>query len=190
MAFTADYDVLFDRLDEELRIAVEATPDLFAKIIASVCSRIPVLTKSGTAAGLGRLIESAAWTDSALAVVELELPMWKVRRLVYESGEWFCSLSRQPNLPVEFDDSVDACHDVLALAILRAFVEARRRTSFGHQTSGNAYHGSFRPRQLAQSVATTLPEPAPGFTRCLRSYTAFMRKAAAPSRIHMWPSAN
>jgi hypothetical protein len=145
MAFTADYDVLFDRLDEELRIAVEPTPDLFAKIIASVCSRIPVLTKSGVAAGLGRLIESAAWTDSALAVVELELPMWKVRRLAYESGEWFCSLSRQPNLPVEFDDSADASHAVFVLAILRAFIEARRRTSVGHQTTATVPRLSSAP---------------------------------------------
>jgi hypothetical protein len=149
MAFTADYDVFFDRLDEELRIAVEPAPDLFAKVVASVCSRIPVLTKSGTVAGLGRLIESAAWTDSALAVIELELPTWKVRRLFYESGEWFCSLSRQPNLPVEFDDSVDACHAVLALAILRAFVEARRKISFGRQTTSLTRQTTSRARQFS-----------------------------------------
>ncbi len=61
--------------------------------------------------------------------------MWKVRRLVYEDGEWFCSLSQQPNLPLELDDSVDASHDVLALAILRAFVEARRKTSLIRQAT-------------------------------------------------------
>jgi hypothetical protein len=121
MAFAADQEVLFDRLDDELRSASQPTPELFAKVIASVCTRIPVLASSGKTIGIGRLIESGAWTDSALALVEFELPMWKVRRLVYEDGEWFCSLSQQPNLPLELDDGVDASHDVLALAILRAF---------------------------------------------------------------------
>src|SRR5271169_303681 len=135
MACTADYEVLADRLDDELRAAVRPSADLFAKIIASVCSRIAILTKSGKATGIDLLIETSAWTDSALALVELELPMWKVRRLIYESGEWFCSLSQQPNLPAELDDSVDTSHAVLALAILRAFVEVRRRSGLGRQTA-------------------------------------------------------
>jgi hypothetical protein len=135
MAFAADYEVLFDRLDEELRFARRPAPDLFAKIVVSVCTRIPVLAQSGKTAGIERLIESGAWTDSALALVELELPMWKLRRLAYEGGEWFCALSRQPNLPLDLDDGVDASHDVLALAILRAFVEVRRKTSLAGQST-------------------------------------------------------
>jgi hypothetical protein len=52
-----------------------------------------------------------------------------VRRLVREDGEWFCSLTRQPNVPVALDDSADASHQALPLAILGAFLEARRRMS-------------------------------------------------------------
>jgi len=37
------------------------------------------------------LIESEAWTEAALALVELELPLWKLRRLVHEEGIWLCS---------------------------------------------------------------------------------------------------
>jgi hypothetical protein len=59
-------------------------------------------------------------------LIELELPAWKLRRLVRESGEWICSPSRQPNLPAAFDDTVDAVHEVLPLAILLAFLQARR----------------------------------------------------------------
>jgi hypothetical protein len=128
MTFAADYVVLLDRLDEELQAAPEAARGVFAKIIGSACSRIPVLSKSGKTARIERLIESGAWTDAAMALVESEMPGWKVRRLVYENGEWFCSLSRQPNMPVDLDDSADAAHQVLPLAILRAFVEARRRS--------------------------------------------------------------
>ena len=126
MAFTADYAVLLDRLEDEIQAAPEAARAMFAKIIGSACSRIPVLSKSGKTARIERLIESGAWTDAALALIESEIPSWKLRRLVYENGEWFCSLSRQPNMPADIDDSVDAAHHILPLAILRAFVEARR----------------------------------------------------------------
>jgi hypothetical protein len=126
MAFAADHAVLLDRLDDELQAAPEAERAVFAKIIGSACSRIPVLSKSGKTARIERLIESGAWTDAALALIESEIPSWKLRRLVYENGDWFCSLSRQPNMPADLDDSVDAAHHILPLAILRAFVEARR----------------------------------------------------------------
>jgi hypothetical protein len=127
MAFTADYEVLIDRLDDELRLAPHPAADLFAKIIGSICTRIPLLGKTGKTDPIGRMIEAGAWADAALAVVALELPLWKLRRLVYESGEWVCSLSRQPSLPFELDDVVGGRHEKLPLAILRAFIEARHR---------------------------------------------------------------
>jgi hypothetical protein len=135
MAFGADQAVLLDHLDEELRIATELTPNLFAKIIASACMRIPVLSKAGRGTRIDRLIEASAWSDAALALIELELPVWKVRRLVFENGEWLCSLSSQPFLPVAMDDCVDAVHEKLPLAVLRAFVEARRREIAASQFS-------------------------------------------------------
>jgi hypothetical protein len=124
MAFAAE--VLLDRLDEELRFAPQPAPDLFANIIGSACTRIPILTKSGKATAIDRLIESGAWTDAALALIELELPAWKLRRLICENGEWICSLSRHPNVLATLDDTVDAVHEVMPLAILLAFLEARR----------------------------------------------------------------
>ena len=69
------------------------------------------LTPPPTAARIDQLIEARAWNDAALALVELELPAWKLRRLVYEDGEWHCSLSRQPNLPVALDDTATASHE-------------------------------------------------------------------------------
>jgi len=128
MAFAADQELLLDRLDEEVRQAPKPALHLFAKIIGSVCKHIPILNRSKKAGRIDRLIDAEAWTDCALALIELELPDWQMRRLVYEGGEWLCSLSRQPNLPLELDDAVDASHEVAALAVLRAFVEARRRS--------------------------------------------------------------
>lgn len=126
MAFVSDHGVLLDRLDQALWLAPKPTRDLFAKIIAGACRRVPVLTQSGHATKMSRLLESGAWADAVLALVELELPGWSLRRLVREEGTWTCSLSRQPNLPVGLDDTADGSHDAMPLAILRAFLQARR----------------------------------------------------------------
>ena len=130
------YGDRLNRLTEQLRLAPALTADLASNVVADACTRIPVLNKAGKATRrLDQLIEAGAWSDAALALIELELPAWKLRRLVYEDGEWFCSLSKQPNVPVALDDTADACHEVLPLAILSAFVEARRKTSAMRKTS-------------------------------------------------------
>jgi hypothetical protein len=115
----------FDRLTGEVRRAPAVTANLFSNVIVEGCMRLPALN----ATRLDQLTEIGAWSDAALALIELELPAWKVRRLVCEDGVWLCSLSRQPNMPIEFDDTADAYHEALPLAILGAFVEARRRAS-------------------------------------------------------------
>lgn len=129
MAFAADFEILFDRLGEELYAAPMPRSDLFAKIIASVCTRVAVLSKAGKATRIGQLVEIGAWTEAALALIELELPAWKLRRIVYENGEWLRSLTRQPNMPLALDDAAEATHEVLPLAILKAFIDARRRNA-------------------------------------------------------------
>ena len=80
-----------DRLMEQLRLAPALTADLISNVVADACTRLPVLNKAGKAARLDQLIKAGAWSDAALALIELELPAWKLRRLVYEDGEWFCS---------------------------------------------------------------------------------------------------
>lgn len=126
MTFGSDHAVLLDRLDEAVRSAPQPTRALFAKIIAAACSRVPVLAAAGGATEIGRLVESGAWLDTGLALIELELPEWSLRRLLCEDGIWSCSLSRQPNLPPAFDDTADGSHEVMPFAILRAFLQARR----------------------------------------------------------------
>lgn len=129
MAFGSDHAVLLDRLDEAIRFAPQPTRDLFAKIVAGACMRVPILIQSGKRTELGRLIESGAWTDAALVLVELELPGWTPRRLLCEGGRWSCSLSQHPNLPVALDDTADGSHDVMPLAIMRALLQARRKAA-------------------------------------------------------------
>jgi hypothetical protein len=118
----------FELLDDALRLAPALFPQLFRKITEG-CTRLASLRQSGKAAGLDRLIEAGAWTDAAFVLIDFELPNWTVRRVVRENGEWLCSLSRQPKLPVALDEMAEARHEVFALAILRAFVEARRHSA-------------------------------------------------------------
>jgi hypothetical protein len=119
-----------DRLAGKLRLAEAPTHDLVAEIISVACTRMPSLNKSSAAAvQFDKLKKTSAWMDLAIALIELELPAWKLRRLVPEDGAWFCSLSKQCNVPLAVDDTVDASHEDLPLAILSAFVEACKRNA-------------------------------------------------------------
>jgi hypothetical protein len=81
-----------------------------------------------------QLAATGAWTDATLALLELEEPQWKLRRLVREDGEWFCSLSRRPDLPIELDDTAEAHNELLPLAILDALAEAREKNAIAWGT--------------------------------------------------------
>jgi hypothetical protein len=113
-------------LGDRLRNAPEANATLMAEIIDTVCRRFPSSGQSEKTARIEQLIRSEAWTDAALALIDLELPLWQVRRIVYDEGEWYCALSRQRELPDWLDRSIEARHADLSLAILSAFVEAQR----------------------------------------------------------------
>src|SRR5262249_27688341 len=91
------YDDRLGGLADELQLARAVTPALLAKITAAARARVRVLDKAGKADRIRQLSEAGAWTDAALALIELELPAWSLRRLVYEDGEWLCSLTRQPH---------------------------------------------------------------------------------------------
>jgi hypothetical protein len=122
-------------LDDRLRDAHAVTSELIAEIIGETCRRFPAAGQTGKTARIERLIGSGAWTDAALALIDLELPLWQVRRIAYDDGEWYCALSRERELPDWLDRSVEARHADLSLAILSAFVEAQRTASPRSSTS-------------------------------------------------------
>src|SRR5262245_17223345 len=72
------------------------------------------------------LMTASAWTDAVLALIESELPEWSLRRLAYDGVEWHCALSRHCAIPAEFDETADGSHELRPLAIVKAFLEARR----------------------------------------------------------------
>jgi hypothetical protein len=116
-------------LADEIQSAQTITADLFSHVVDDACVRLLALAHTQKAIRLNRLIKDGAWIEAALALIELELPQWQLRRLVHDGDEWLCSVSRQPNLPAEFDDTADARHKILPLALLSAFLEARRQVS-------------------------------------------------------------
>lgn len=144
----------FDPLALALKKATAPSRDLYA-LITNACIRLPAIKQVGKAAAFDRLVETGAWCDAALALIALELPAWSIRRLVHDHDEWFCSLTREPNLPAEVDDTVDASHQSLPLAILGAFVEARRKIG--------ALHGAQKP--IVPQI-----RPAPAATICCDNF--------------------
>jgi hypothetical protein len=122
-------------LSNQLRDAYTVTAEFLSDIIARSCRSFPSTSQSGKAARVERLIQSGAWTDAALALIDLELPQWQVRRLAYDEGEWHCALSRLRELPEWLDQPIETHHADLALAILSAFVEAQRISVPSSRTS-------------------------------------------------------
>ena len=122
-------------LDDQLRDAYGVTAEFLSDIVSETCRRFPSNGGNAKAARLERLIQSQAWTDAALALIDLELQQWQVRRLAYDDGEWYCTLSRERELPDWLDQPIETRHADLALAILRAFVEAQRVSTPSNRTS-------------------------------------------------------
>src|SRR5438128_5330824 len=113
-------------LSDQLRDAYVVTTYFLSDLIKQTCGRFPSNSQNSKTARIERLIQSQAWTDAVLALIDLELPQWQIRRIAYDEGEWYCALSRQRELPEWLDQSVEARHADLALALLSAFVEAQR----------------------------------------------------------------
>jgi hypothetical protein len=116
-------------LSDRLRDADAVTAGLMSEVIGEACRRFPSMGQSEKTARIERLIGSGAWTDAALALIDLELPLWQIRRIAYDEGEWYCALSRERELPDWLDRSIEARHADLPLAILSAFVEAQQITA-------------------------------------------------------------
>jgi hypothetical protein len=122
-------------IDNLLRHAHVVTAELMSQVIAETCRRYPPIRRTQESVRIERLIQSGGWTDAVLALINLELPQWQVRRIAYDEGEWHCALSRQRELPEWLDQSIEGRHVDLSLAILTAFVDAQRMNAPSTTTS-------------------------------------------------------
>jgi hypothetical protein len=134
------------KLGDRLREAHAATAELIREVVGEICRRFPSVGQTEKTTRIERLIGSGAWTDAALALIELELPQWQVRRIAYDEGEWYCALSRERELPEWLDQSIEARHTDLPLALLCAFVDAQGIAAPSSRTSVPAV-----PRQASTS---------------------------------------
>ena len=132
-------------LSERLRTAQAVTVELMSEIAGEACRRFPSMAQTEKTARIERLIGSEAWTDAALALIDLELPLWQLRRIAYDEGEWYCAISRERELPDWLDRSIEARHPDLALAILSAFVETQRITAPSNRPSVPAVARDLNP---------------------------------------------
>jgi hypothetical protein len=108
---------------------LSALPSALADLVQRVrCGDIGhlVLNKNDKILRANRLTRVGAWIDATLAVLDLELPSWKLRRIQFEDGLWICSLSQRPQSPLQHDDMAEAQNEELRLAIVGAMVEAHR----------------------------------------------------------------
>jgi hypothetical protein len=134
MSAAPKYEYDLDQLERQVRKAAAPNATLIHDVLSNTCTRIQVLERAGKANNIERLIAAGAWCDAVCALIELEIPAWSIRRLVHEDGEWLCSLTREPNLPAAFDDTADAGHESLPLAILCAFLEVQRKLAIVRDT--------------------------------------------------------
>jgi hypothetical protein len=122
-------------LADTLRKADAVTSELLSDVIGEACWRFRCIPRSEYSRRIELLIQSGAWTDAVLALLELELPQWQICRITYDAGEWHCALSRQRELPDWLDQSIEASHTDLSLAILSAFVDVQRVSTLPAITS-------------------------------------------------------
>jgi len=122
-------------LADRVRGAHGMTPELLSGVIGETCFRFPPVRRTESAARIEQWMASGAWIDAVLALIGLELPQWRIRRIAYDEGEWHCALSRQRELPDWLDEAVEFSHAELSLAILGAFVSAQGITT---STSGTS----------------------------------------------------
>ncbi|MBR0850575.1 hypothetical protein JQ543_22735 [Bradyrhizobium diazoefficiens] len=101
------------------------TRTLMLDTIEHACRRFPSSGQSQYSARIMRLIDAEAWCEATLALMQLELPQWQLRRIAYDESEWHCAFSRERELPDWLDDAIESRHADLALALLSAFVEVQ-----------------------------------------------------------------
>jgi hypothetical protein len=154
MSFHSHDEQRLRELQEQIRCADTITPELMAEVIAQACPRLRIQHPAARAR-VTRLIESGAFADATLAVLALELPQWRLRRLIYDGGEWHCSLSKHIGLPAYLDELAEGNHESLPLALLSAFAEARRDSLTAAQS---------RPHSVP------LLRPAEGYAICCDNF--------------------
>ena len=128
MPFHADRAEQLADLMDQLHVSENLTADLMSRVAATICGLSPPSDRLRSSR-IERFVAAGAWTEAALALVDGELPQWKLRRLVYDDQQWHCALSRQRELPEWLDQAIETSHSDCAIAVLAGVVEAARQST-------------------------------------------------------------
>lgn len=122
-------------LRDTVRQADAMTPALLRAIVAQSGRRLSLLNRQAMPVKrLDELLRAGAEIDTLLALMAVETPRWRLRRIVCDGGEWHCALGRDPNMPIEIDDLVETRHASLACAVALALLDAQT-TAAGVESS-------------------------------------------------------
>jgi len=111
----------FGALQDSVRRAGHVAPELMREILGAVHARSAAPYRAREVQRIRRLIDAEAWTEVALALVEFDRS-WAVRRIVYEDGEWHCTVGSQWPVPEWLDEAVVFTHELLPLAVVGALL--------------------------------------------------------------------
>jgi hypothetical protein len=112
-----------ETLQREISRADAVTAELVSAVLDLALARCATPNRAQRAQRIRELIGVQAWTDAALALVELDRAR-VVRRLYHDDGDWHCMIGSQWPMPEWLDDTVELAHPVLPLAILGALIDA------------------------------------------------------------------
>jgi hypothetical protein len=119
----------------QISSADEATSELISAIVVATAQRLSVPGAAANAVQLRHLIDAGALNEAAFALINLELPQWKLRRITYDEGEWHCAMSRQRELPEWLDQAIENSHASLTLAIVSIYIETLRQIEASREPS-------------------------------------------------------
>ena len=141
-----------ETLADQVRTTDEPTSELVSAVLVGTARRLSLPSSGADAVQLRQFIDAGALTEAALALIDAELPQWKLRRITYDEGEWHCALSRERELPDWLDQAVEVRHASLTLAILSAYIETVRQIEMSREPSRPSVPQTPREREQYEPV--------------------------------------
>src|SRR5262249_54078036 len=112
-----------EEVRREIDRADAVTAALASAVLDLTLARCASPNRFGQAQRIRELIGAKAWTDAAIALVELD-SSHVLRPIGRDDGEWRCVIGSRWALPEWLDDTVESSHAVMPLAILGTLLAA------------------------------------------------------------------
>src|ERR1700721_2626809 len=83
---------------DELGSTLAVHAEMLSAVLDLMAARCALPDRDGRTQRIRALIDAQAWTDAALAIVDLDHAR-TVRQLGHDDGEWYCGLGSRGGLP-------------------------------------------------------------------------------------------